>query len=90
MIVVELEFGDDPRRLDARPAHRETLLELHRQGTLFLAGPWDDDSGALLIFVGTAAEVDQILGADPYYRAPGVTVRSRRSVMPVVGSHPTP
>ena len=85
MYVVELSFGPDSRRLAARPAHRERLAQLHADGQLVMAGPWDDDSGALLIFrldePGTRAEID----ADPYYRAPGVRIVSIRAWAPVVG-----
>jgi uncharacterized protein len=53
---------------------------------LAAAGPWDDDSGALLIFrldeQGARAEID----ADPYYTAPGVRIVSIRTWAPVVGS----
>jgi uncharacterized protein len=85
MVCVELAFTNDPRRLQARAAHRQHLAELHQRGVLAAAGPWDDDSGALLIFrldeAGAQAEID----ADPYYAAPGVTVVSLRTWTPVVG-----
>ena len=83
MQVVELAFDGDPRRLDARPAHREQLVELHERGTLVMAGPWPDESGALLVFDADEAGVEEILAADPYYRAPGVAVVSVRSWAPL-------
>ncbi|GAA3826478.1 hypothetical protein GCM10022226_54000 [Sphaerisporangium flaviroseum] len=76
MYVVELEFTSDPRRLAARPAHRERLLAWHREGVLVMAGPWADDSGALLVFdVADEAALRRLIDADPYFRAPGVSVR---------------
>jgi uncharacterized protein len=85
MICVELAFTNDPRRLQARAAHRQRLAERHQRGVLAAAGPWDDDSGALLIFrldePGARAEID----ADPYYTAPGVRIVSIRTWAPVVG-----
>lgn len=88
MVCVELAFTNDPRRLQARSAHRQRLAELHRRGVLAAAGPWDDDSGALIIFQldesGARAEID----ADPYYTAPGVRVVSIRTWVPVVGLGP--
>lgn len=60
-------FGDDARRLAARPAHRERLGELRRAGTLVMAGPWADDSGALLVFDAPREVVERELGDDPYY-----------------------
>ena len=62
MYVVELDFDDDPRRLEARPAHRERLQALSLQGTLVLAGPWADDAGAMLVF-DLASEVEYRGGA---------------------------
>lgn len=86
MFAVELTFDDDPARLAARPAHRERLQRLHSAGRVVLAGPYADDSGALLVFdVASADELDRELTADPYYRTPGVTVTSRREWTPVVG-----
>lgn len=84
MIAVELAFDDDPRRLAARPAHRERLAALHAAGRLVMAGPWADDSGALLVFDATRSEVDALLAEDPYYRVAGVRVVALREWRPVV------
>jgi uncharacterized protein len=85
MFVVELSFDDNPARLDARPAHRERLAELKERGVLRKAGPWADDSGALLIFdVDSEDDLDRVLADDPYYRAPGVTVSSKRRWAPII------
>ena len=85
MMCVELTFTADPRRLQARPAHRQRLAQLHHDGVLIAAGPWADDSGALLIFrldeQGIRAELD----TDPYYVTPGVAVASVREWTPVAG-----
>jgi uncharacterized protein YciI len=85
MHVLELGFDDDERRLAARPAHRERLARLHAEGRLLIAGPWDDDSGALLIFRTDEDGMREILAADPYYETPGVTVVSCRRWRPIVG-----
>ena len=72
MYAVQLSFSDDTARLALRPAHRETLAGHAADGTLLAAGPWSDDSGALLVFaVDTRDELDAILAADPYYAALG-------------------
>ena len=85
MMCVELAFTADPQRLQARPAHRQRLAQLHHDGVLIAAGPWADDSGALLIFrldeKGIRAELD----TDPYYVTPGVAVASVREWTPVAG-----
>jgi uncharacterized protein len=85
VFVVQLSFDDDPRRLEARPRHREMLTRLHESGVLVMAGPWADDSGALLVFRTDEAGVRKIMDEDPYYRAPGVTVASLREWRPIVG-----
>jgi uncharacterized protein len=85
MYVVELTYDDNPARLRARPAHRELLAKLHERGLVRAAGPWDDGSGALLVFdVETEDEVDALLAEDPYYRSPGLTIASKRRWTPVV------
>jgi uncharacterized protein YciI len=83
--ILELEFSGDPRRLDARAAHRVQLERLHEQGRLVLAGPWKDDSGAALIFNTDRDGAQEILAADPYYSSPGVRVVSLRGWNPIVG-----
>ncbi|MGC4835852.1 YciI family protein [Micromonospora vinacea] len=85
MFVLELSFGDEPDRLAARPAHRERLQALHQEGRLVMAGPFADDSGALLIFdVPDAEAFAAIVAADPYYRTPGVTIAGQREWSPIV------
>lgn len=84
MIVLELAFDDHPARLAARPAHRQLLTELHERGTLVLAGPWADDSGALLVFAAKRSEVDELMARDPYYTTEGVRVVGLREWWPVV------
>lgn len=85
MHVVELAFQNDSRRLDARPAHRKRLTELHAAGQLVMAGPLAGDTGALLVFdVDGDEAMREVMDADPYYRTPGVTVASVRRWEPIV------
>ncbi|MBU2664468.1 hypothetical protein KOI35_13275 [Actinoplanes bogorensis] len=75
MWIVELAFTPDPARLAARPAHRAVLTALHEDGRLRMAGPFADDSGALIVLdVAGRDELDALLAADPYFATPGVTV----------------
>ena len=90
LFVLQLSFDNDERRLAARPAHRERLARLHAEGRLVMAGPWHDDSGALLVFRTDRAGMDEIMAADPYYRAPGVTVTLLRQWLPIVGGAEAP
>lgn len=79
MYVVELKFDDNPVRLERRPAHRELLADLRERGLVRAAGPWEDGTGALLIFdVATEEELDKLLAEDPYYSSPGLTIASKR------------
>ncbi|HZN72819.1 MAG TPA: YciI family protein [Micromonosporaceae bacterium] len=85
MYIVELAFSDDPDRLRARAAHRELLAELHRTGKVVMAGPFADDTGALLVLdVADEDEVSSILAADPYYEHPAVTVVRRLEWSPIL------
>ena len=84
MYALVLAFSDDPARLEGRPAHRERLAALRDEGKLLAAGPYADESGALLLFrVDSRAEADEIVAADPYYSGPGVTVVSLKEWTPV-------
>ncbi|EPH39542.1 YciI family protein [Streptomyces aurantiacus] len=91
MWTFELRFSTDnaehsAARLAARPAHRASLTALHATGRLHAAGPFTDDSGALLLFdVPDRAALHRLLDADPYFRLPAVEIVSIREWSPVVG-----
>jgi len=88
MYAVQLAFSDDPARLEGRPAHREKLAAHVAAGRLLAAGPFSDESGALLVFlVDDRAAIDEILADDPYYSGPGVTVAGVQEWNPVT-RHP--
>jgi len=88
MYAVQLAFSDDPARLEGRPAHRQKLAAHATAGRLLAAGPFADESGALLVFlVGSREEMDEVVADDPYYTGPGVTVASIQEWNPVT-RHP--
>ncbi len=59
----------------ARPAHRAYLVGLREQGKLAAAGPFSDDSGALIIYeAGSEEEARRLIEADPFHTA-GVFVQ---------------
>jgi uncharacterized protein YciI len=67
LFAVQLRFTDTDRRLQVRPAHREYLTSLKEAGKLVTAGPFADQTGALLIYdVADEAELRDILAKDPY------------------------
>jgi uncharacterized protein YciI len=73
--VLQIAFDGDPRRLAARPAHREHLRRLKEEGRLVTAGPWADDSGALHVYeVADEGELREILRSDPYTAVNGYEV----------------
>ena len=68
--ALQLKFTDPERRMEVRPAHREYLAELKEAGKLVTAGPFADQTGALLIYdVADEAELRDILAKDPYTTA---------------------
>jgi uncharacterized protein len=86
--AVELAFdpAKSERRLELRPAHRQVLAGLFEKGILKMSGPWEDDSGALLIVDTDAEGIERILADDPYFEAPGVTVVAVRRWQPIMGT----
>lgn len=68
--MLEIKFKNEEKRLRVRPEHRAYLARLLAQRKLVTAGPWADDTGALLIFdVAGEAEIRALLAADPYTHA---------------------
>ncbi len=67
LFALQLKFTDLERRMEVRPAHREYLYALKEAGKLITAGPFADQTGALLIYdVADEAELRDILAKDPY------------------------
>ena len=86
MWIVELSLTATPERSAARPAHRDRLAALHDKGVVRMAGPFDDDTGALIIVdVEERAGVDALIADDPYFRTPGVEVVGIRCWRPFLG-----
>jgi uncharacterized protein YciI len=69
---------------------RRRLAELHATGKLVMAGPWEDESGALLLFDTDRSAVDAILAAGPYYTTAGVTIAALRQWCRIAGDRPSP
>ncbi len=78
--AVELIFDkDEDQRLAVRPAHRVYLEELTRQGKVVAAGPFGDDTGALIVYdVQDEMELKAILDVDPYFESDTVSIASQR------------
>jgi uncharacterized protein YciI len=65
-----IEYLPDRSRVQAvRPEHRTYLNGLRQQGQLVVAGPFTDDTGALIVYEAAGAEqAEQLLRADPFCR----------------------
>lgn len=53
-----------------RPAHRAYLTSLLQGGQLFASGPYDDGSGALIVYEADSPDAaEALLKADPFHEA---------------------
>lgn len=60
-------------RLATRPKHREFLRARLDEGVLHEAGPYTDDSGAIIIYNGSGKdEVAAIFAQDPFSTTEGI------------------
>jgi uncharacterized protein YciI len=83
MWIIELAFTGEPERLAARADHRHRLAALHREGTVRMAGPLTDDTGAIIIVDAPDRQaVETLIAADPYFTTPGVTIAQIRNWQP--------
>jgi uncharacterized protein YciI len=63
-------YGNHDRIAEVRPAHREYLSSLKQQGKLFASGPFEDDSGALIIYdADSEQDARSLIEADPFHTA---------------------
>ena len=63
-----IEYIQDRDKIQTlRPVHRQYLAHLAENGLLAAAGPFTDDSGALIVYeVASAEEAERLLRADPF------------------------
>ena len=65
-----IRYGNEDRIAEVRPRHREYLTALQEQGKLFASGPFEDDSGALIIYeANDQADAEALIEADPFREA---------------------
>ena len=58
-----IEYIQDKAKIaEVRPAHRQYLTGLIKQGQLAATGPFTDDSGALIIYEAATKESNTIVG----------------------------
>jgi uncharacterized protein len=87
IFTVTITYGDIALRDKIRPSHREYLKSQFDNGALHSAGPFVDESGALLIYEAESGDALQaILSNDPYWVNTGcvgtVTIKEWNRVFP--------
>jgi len=65
-----IEYAPDKAKIaQIRPEHRHYLTSLRERGQLVLAGPFTDDSGALIVYeAATRAYAEKLIQGDPFSR----------------------
>lgn len=66
------EYGNHDQIAGTRPSHREYLGTLKEQGKVAASGPFEDDSGALIIYEADSQEEAEALIAEDPFRKAGV------------------
>ena len=68
--MLEYRYADLEARARVRPDHLAYLQSLLEEGTVVLAGPVGDGSGAMMVLqVGSEEEARRVIEADPYTAA---------------------
>jgi uncharacterized protein len=68
--VLEYRYADPDARARVRPEHLAYMQSLAQEGTVVLAGPVGDGSGAMVVLrVDSEEEAQQIVKDDPYTAA---------------------
>lgn len=69
-VATVITYGNADKIAEVRPRHREYLGSLKQQGKLAMSGPFEDDSGALIVYeVGSLDEARGLIEADPFNEA---------------------
>lgn len=74
LYALYIRFTDNTeKRLATRPVHREWLKSHHDSGKVVEAGPFTDDSGAIIVYdVADKAAAEAQFAQDPYSIAGGI------------------
>ena len=84
--AIEYRYDDqDAARAAVRPEHRAFLRGLLEAGALIASGPFDGDTGALLLVRAESEEaVTTLFDTDPFHQAGLVAARTVRGWEPVL------
>lgn len=59
--------SDSAKIAEARPAHREYLTRIKAEDKLVMSGPFEGDTGALIVYeAGSAEEAESLVDQDPF------------------------
>ena len=65
--VLQFDYSDPDLRARVRPRHLDYVAKLHESGQVVAAGPYDDGSGALIVYeAADEAEARSLVDGDPY------------------------
>ena len=69
--AASIEYSQDKAKVEAaRPAHRAYLTSLIEEDQLFASGPFEDGSGALIVYEADSPDaVEALMKADPFHAA---------------------
>lgn len=68
--AVIFRYANHDKIAEARPRHRAYLASLLAEGKLLTAGPFEDDSGALIVYLAESPEeVEEFIKRDPFFEA---------------------
>jgi uncharacterized protein YciI len=83
-----IEYIRDKDKVQSiRPVHRQYLTALRERGQLAAAGPFTDDSGALIIYeAASAEEAEKLLQGDPFHQNGIFLTYMLRPWNPVLGN----
>lgn len=69
--AASIEYSQDKVKVEAaRPRHRAYLTSLIEKDQLFASGPYEDGSGALIVYEADSVDgVEALMKADPFFEA---------------------
>jgi uncharacterized protein YciI len=85
--LVELSYRELDKINNLRPAHRDYIERLFKEGKVASAGRFSDNSGSVFLYkVSVEAEWLPLLEADPYLQHNAAVVRSVRQFEPGIAA----
>jgi uncharacterized protein len=77
--LLEYRYVDQDARMAAREEHLAYMRRLNAEGSVVLAGPFTDDTGAVVVYaVPDLAAAQELVDGDPYTAAGATTGHSLR------------